>query len=332
MKAAAVFGVKDIRMVNVSDPKCEPDGVIIKVKSCGICGSDMHVYNSGLLLEDSTKEIDGYRIIGHEFTGEIIEVGEEVKSFKKGDRVASVHNKGGMAEYTEVHGKRLKNLYKIPDNLTYTTAATLEPFCNPVHSFHLKEPKDSDTVAIFGSGVIGLGYLQVVRAYTKAKTIITDISEFRLNIAKKIGADIIIDAREEDPIKKIKELTGDYYVRYQKKTAGGCDIAIDCAGIPLTFAQTMEILKPEYGTAIIAAIYEDEVRVDPNMIIFKYMQILGSMGYWPNETEEALNLIASGKVNRDILITHKFSIDEVAKAFETQGNAAESIKVMVIPE
>jgi len=331
MKAAAVFGVKDIRPVDVPDPKCEPDGVVIMVKACGICGSDMHVYNSGLLLEDSTKEIGGYRIIGHEFTGEIVEVGENVKSFKIGDRVASVHNKGGMAEYNEVHGKRLENLYKIPDNLHYTTAATLEPFCNPVHSFHLKEPDDNNTVAIFGSGVIGLGYLQVVKAYTKAKTIITDISEFRLSIAKQIGADIIINAMEEDPIKKIKELTGDYYVRYQKKTAAGCDIAIDCAGIPLTFAQTMEVLKPEYGTAIIAAIYEDEVKIDPNMVIFKYMEILGSMGYWPNETEEALNLISSGKVNRDILITHNFRLDEVEKAFKVQGNAAESIKVMVIP-
>jgi len=331
MKAAAVFGIKDIRLVNVSDPKCEPDGVIIKVKACGICGSDMHVYNSGLLLEDSTKEIDNYRIIGHEFTGEIVEVGEDVKSFKIGDRVASVHNKGGMAEFNEVYGKRLNNLYKIPENLNYITTATLEPFCNPVHSFHLKEPDDSNTVAIFGSGVIGLGYLQVVKAYTKARTIITDISDFRLNIAKQIGADIVINAKNENPVKKIKEITGDYYVRYQKKTAGGCDISVDCAGIPLTFAQTMEVLKPDYGTAIIAAIYEDEVKLDPNMIIFKYMEILGSMGYYPNETEEALNLIASGKVNRDILITHKFSIDEVLKAFVTQGNAQESIKVMVIP-
>ena len=331
MKAAAVFGIKDIRLVKVSDPVCEPDGVIIKVKACGICGSDMHVYNSGLLLEDSTKEIDRYRIIGHEFTGEIIEVGEDVKSFKIGDRVASVHNKGGMAEYNEVHGKRLNNLYKIPENLDYFTTATLEPFCNPVHSFHLKEPKDSDTVAIFGSGVIGLGYLQIVKAHTKAKTIITDISDFRLNIAKQIGANIIINAKHEDPVKKIKEITGDHYVRYQKKSAGGCDIAVDCAGIPLTFGQTMEVLQPDYGTAIIAAIYEEDVRVDPSMIIFKYMEILGSMGYYPNETEEALNLIASEKVNRDILITHKIGIDDVAKAFKTQGNAAESIKVMVIP-
>ncbi len=332
MKAAAVFGVKDIRLVNVSDPECNPDGVVIKVKACGICGSDMHVYNSGLLLEDSTKEIDGYRIIGHEFTGEIIEVGKDVKDFKVGDRVASVHNKGGMAEFNEVHGDRLKNLYKLPENLDYITAATLEPFCNPVHSYHLKEPKDTDTVAIFGAGVIGLGYLQVVKAYTKAKTIITDVSNFRLNIAKEIGADIVINAKNENPVKKIKELTGDYYVRYQKKTAGGCDIAIDCAGIPLTFAQTLEVLKPEYGTAIIAAIYEDTVSVDPNMIIFKYMQILGSMGYFPEETEEALNLIASGKVNRNILITHKFPLDKAPEAFKMQGNPEESVKVMVIPE
>ena len=330
MKAAAVFGVKDIRVVDVSDPKCEPDGVIIDIKACGICGSDMHVYNSGLLLEDSTKEIDGFKIIGHEFTGEIVEVGKDVKDFKVGDRVASVHNKGGMAEYTEVHGNRLKNLYKLPESLDYITAATLEPFCNPVHSYHLEEPKDDDTVSIFGSGVIGLGYLQVVKAYTNAKTIVVDVSKFRLNMARNIGADIVINAREEDPVKKIKEITGEHYVRYQKKTAGGCDISVDCAGIPLTFAQSLEVLKPEYGTAIIAAIYEDNVTIDPNMVIFKYMKILGSMGYFPNETEEALNLISSGKVNRNILVTHRIPLDKAPEAFKIQGNPEESVKVMAM--
>jgi threonine dehydrogenase-like Zn-dependent dehydrogenase len=329
MKAAAYFGVRDIRIVEVQKPEVPDDGVLIKMRACGICGSDIHVYNSGLLMEDSTKEIDGYRIIGHEYTGEIVEKGPQVTGFEVGDRVASVHNKGGMAEYIEVPGDRLKNLYKLPDSLKFETAATLEPFCNPTHSFHLREPKDNETVAIFGSGIIGLGYLQNVKARTKAKTIIVDVSDRRLKTAKKCGADVVIDARIEDPVKKIKEITGDHYVRYQKKSAGGCDVSIDCAGIPLTLLQCLEVLNPENGTAIIAAIYEDEVSIDPNMLVFKYMTIYGSMGYYDHETQEALDLIASGRVNRDILISHRLPLEKAPEGFSVQADPVESMKVIL---
>ena len=137
MKAAAFIGKKDIQLVDVEDAKACDDGVLIEVHACGICGSDIHVYNSDLLTEASTKIIDDYRIIGHEFTGEVIEVGRLAEGYKAGDRVASVHNKGGMAEYVEIPGDRLGDLFKLPDSLNFITAATLEPMCNPMHSYHL---------------------------------------------------------------------------------------------------------------------------------------------------------------------------------------------------
>ena len=329
MKAAAFMGKKKIHLVDIEDAQAADDGVLIKVHACGICGSDIHVYNSDLLTEDSTKIIDDYRIIGHEFTGEIIEVGKEVQGFKVGDRVASVHNKGGMAEYVEIPKDRLKNLYKLPDNLAFTTAATLEPMCNPMHSYHLREPEDGETVAIFGAGMLGLGYLQIVKAYSSARTIIVDVSERRLDTARKIGVDIPINAREEDAVQKIKDITGEHPVRYQEKSAGGCDVTVDCAGLALTFNQSLELLKPEGGTAVIAAVYEEFVTVDPNMVMFKYMNLFGSMGYFPSETEEALSLIADGRVNRDLLISHKMPLSEVAEGFALQANPAESMKVII---
>ena len=329
MKAAAFMGKKKIHLVDIEDAQAADDGVLIKVHACGICGSDIHVYNSDLLTEDSTKIIDDYRIIGHEFTGKIIEVGKEVRGFKVGDRVASVHNKGGMAEYVEIPKDRLKNLYKLPDNLAFTTAATLEPMCNPMHSYHLREPEDGETVAIFGAGMLGLGYLQIVKAYSNARTIIVDVSERRLDTARKIGVDIPINARVEDAVQKIKDITGEHPVRYQEKSAGGCDVTVDCAGLALTFNQSLELLKPEGGTAVIAAVYEEFVTVDPNMVMFKYMNLFGSMGYFPSETEEALSLIADGRVNRDLLISHKMPLSEVAEGFALQANPAESMKVII---
>lgn len=329
MKAAAFIGKQDIQLVDVEGPKAGDDGVLIEVHACGICGSDIHVYNSDLLTEDSTKIIDDYRIIGHEFTGEVVEVGRNVENFKVGDRVASVHNKGGMAEYVEIPGDRLGNLFKLPDSLNFITAATLEPMCNPMHSYHLREPKDGETVAILGAGILGLGYLQIVKAYSRARTIIVDVSNRRLETARKIGVDIPINAREEDAVKKIKDITGEHLVRYQEKTAGGCDVTVDCAGLALTFNQSLELLKPEGGSAVIAAVYEEKVTIDPNMVMFKYMNIFGSMGYYPSESAEALSLIAEGRVNRDLLISHTLPLSDVAEGFALQANPAESMKVII---
>lgn len=329
MKAAAFIGKQDIQLVDVEGPKAGDDGVLIEVHACGICGSDIHVYNSDLLTEDSTKIIDDYRIIGHEFTGEVVEVGRNVENFKVGDRVASVHNKGGMAEYVEIPGDRLGNLFKLPDSLNFITAATLEPMCNPMHSYHLREPKDGETVAILGAGILGLGYLQIVKAYSRARTIIVDVSNRRLETARKIGVDITINAREEDAVKKIKDITGEHLVRYQEKTAGGCDVTVDCAGLALTFNQSLELLKPEGGSAVIAAVYEEKVTIDPNMVMFKYMNIFGSMGYYPSESAEALSLIAEGRVNRDLLISHTLPLSDVAEGFALQANPAESMKVII---
>jgi threonine dehydrogenase-like Zn-dependent dehydrogenase len=329
MKAAAFIGKKDIQLVDVEVPKAGDDGVLIEVHACGICGSDIHVYNSDLLTEDSTKLIDDYRIIGHEFTGEVVEVGRNVGNFKVGDRVASVHNKGGMAEYVEIPGARLESLFKLPDSLNFITAATLEPMCNPMHSYHLREPKDGETVAILGAGMLGLGYLQIVKAYSRAQTIIVDVSNRRLETARNIGVDIPINAREEDAVKKIKDISGEHLVRYQEKTAGGCDVTVDCAGLALTFNQSLELLKPEGGSAVIAAVYEENATIDPNMVMFKYMNIFGSMGYYPSESAEALSLIAEGRVNRDLLISHTLLLSDVAEGFALQANPSESMKVII---
>jgi threonine dehydrogenase-like Zn-dependent dehydrogenase len=330
MKAAAYFGKRDIRTVDLPLPQVRHDGVIVKVRACGICGSDLHVYNSEMLVENSTKVIDDYRIIGHEFTGDIVEVGDDVTEFNVGDRVASVHNKGGMAQFVEIHGERLINLFKLPDKLNYYSAATLEPLCNPMHSYHLREPQEGETVAILGAGIIGLGYLQIVKAYTRARTIIVDVSNLRLETAKAIGVDLAFNAREVDAVRKIKEITGEHSVRYQEKSAGGCDITVDCAGLALTFKQSLELLKPEDGTAVIAAVYEEMVTIDPNMVMFKYMTVCGSMGYYRDETEEALALIANGRVNRDMLITKKLPLEEVSNAFVLQSDPLNSVKILIV--
>ncbi|KKK64503.1 hypothetical protein LCGC14_2983550, partial [marine sediment metagenome] len=101
-------------------------------------------------------------------------------------------------------------------------------------------------------------------------------------------------------------------------------------GIPKTFLQCLDVLKPENGTAIIASIFENEISLDANTIVFKYMSITGSMGYYPSETAEALDLIVNRKVDRDILITHRLPLDKAAEGFRVQGDSGKSVKVMIV--
>jgi len=331
MKAVAVLGMKDIRVVEVSRPPAGRDGVVVRVHAAGICGSDLHVVNADIFTTALTKVMDGYRIIGHEFSGEIAEVGRDVTGWNVGDRVTSVHNKGGMAEYVHIPADRLKDLHRMPPGLSYTAAATLEPLCTPVHSFRLRKVSDGETVAIFGAGIIGLGYLQVVKAYTTALTIIVDVSLLRLEFARRLGADVVLNAREADPVQEIKKLSGEYPMRYHKKTAGGCHVAIDCAGKTATLEQALEVVKPNEGAVVVAAAYEDIFPpLDPNLVMTKNITVYGSFGYTEGEPEEAFQLITSGKAKRDLLVTHTYPFDAAAEAFRVQANANVSVKVMLV--
>lgn len=332
MRAVAFLGKKDVRVVEVEKPVAGDDGVVVRVHACGICGTDMHVYNSDLFTGVSTKLIDGHRIIGHEFTGEIVDVGRKARGWMVGDRVVSVHNKGGMAEFVHIPDRWLKDLYRIPPGLSYNVAATLEPFCNPVHSFHLREPQAGETAVIFGAGILGLGHLQVIKAYTSARVIVVDISPLRLQIARKLGADEVINAREADPVQEIKRLTGEYPVRYLNKPASGCDVVFECAGLPLTLGQALELVKPVGGAVVTAALYEGILPLDPNFVTLKHVTMYGSMGYTDEEAREALDLIGNGRVQRDLLVTHTFPLAKAPQAFQVQGDAKTAVKVLLVIE
>lgn len=329
MKAAEVTDVRTIQTVEVNRPECPVDGIVIKMMACGVCGTDVHVYTSNKYLETSTKPIDGHRIIGHEFAGEVVEVGRDVNNFSVGDRVLSVHNKGGMAEYVEVHGEDLEHIYRIPDHVSMHVAATAEPLAVSVHAYHLEEPNAGDTVAIFGAGVIGLGYLQVVKAYTDATVIVVDMARPRLEMARKLGADHVIDASSEDPMARIKEITGEFPVRYHDSTAGGCDIVIDCAGGRSTAKQMLEALKPSGGTAIAIAFYGGDVPMDPTVINLKEITIVGSQSYNDEDVREAIQLLAEEKVDRRPLVSHTFPLNRAEEGFSTQADPSRSVKVLL---
>ena len=349
MKAAIYYGPGDIRVESVSDPKLEADGILIEVKACGICGSDIHPYRVGGLIEPGL-------IMGHEFSGDVIEVGASVADIKKGDRVTAAsllpcgkchwcqrkqiyrcsnmkvlgfHMPGAFAEYVSIPLALVnQTVFLLPDEISYKDGATVEPLSVGENAVKKAEPAAEDTVVILGVGMIGQCALQVFKAIGVAKVIVSEVGKKRLAVAKAMGADVVINAAEEEPIQRVREAT----------SGMGADIVAECAGAPVTFQQAIEMVRGGLQQAfetvrpdsriMLVGIYEQPIQWTPNSIIRNSIRMIGCYaGSFP----PAIDLLKTGKVNTRPLVTHKYPLDKAREAFETQLKADESIKVLIKP-
>ena len=338
MKAAIYYGPGDIKVQDVSQPRLEPDGILVKVKTCGICGSDMHPYKVGGVIGPGT-------IMGHEFSGDVVEVGANVKDFNKGDRVTvagylpcgecywcqrkqyyrcfkmqllGYEFPGAFAEYVGVPLALLNmTVFPLPDELTYEEGATVEPLSVSVHAVRRAEPAAADTVVILGAGMIGQCAMQVFKAMGVAKVIVSEISKKRLEVAKATGADVVINAAEENPVERVQEATSGMWA----------DIVAECAGSPATFHQAIEMVRGS-GKIVLVGIYEEPIKWEPAAIIRKNIKMIGCMG---GSFPRAIDFLRSRRVDTKPLITHEFPLDQAREAFETQLKADEAVKVLVKP-
>ena len=349
MKAAVYHSPGDIRVENVSDPELETDGIVIRVKACGICGSDMHPYRVGGLIEPGL-------IMGHEFSGDVIEVGANVADIKKGTRVTAasvqpcgkchwcrkkqthrcpnmkvlgIHMPGAFAEYISIPLALInQTVFLLPDEVSYEDGATVEPLSVGEHTVRRAEPRAEDTAVILGVGTIGQCALQVFKAIGVAKVIVSEVSKKRLEIAKTMGADVVINAAKEDPVHRVRETT----------SGMGADIVVECAGMPVTFQQAIEMVRGSLQQAfetvrpdskiMLVGIYEKPIQWTPNSVIRKSARMIGC---YSGSFSVAIELLKTGKVNTRPLITHEYPLDKAGEAFEAQLNADESIKVLIKP-
>jgi 2-desacetyl-2-hydroxyethyl bacteriochlorophyllide A dehydrogenase len=333
MKAAVLYGPRDVRFEEVDDPKLEPGQVLLRVRACGICGSDLHAYKLNQYPELGAPAGVGI-ILGHEFSGEVAKLGEGVQGLNIGDRVLGLAN-GGNAEYIKISAMARMLCLPIPQNVSFEEAATNEPLATSLHGVNLAEPKDDQTIVVMGTGLIGLGVIQVLRTMCKAKIGAVDVSEKRLEMAKKLGADVILNARQEDPYQWALKTTGSMKIQYLEFPVSGVDTVIDCAGYsaeskgPPPLWQALQMVK-QNGRVILVSVFEKPTELDVNIIMRKNIYFIGSWGWAPLEFLAAFEMIKSGKVDRKPLITHTFPLSEGKKAYETQLNAREAIKVMLI--
>ena len=343
MKAAVLYKPYDIRLEEVETPRIGADQVLVRVRAVGICGSDVHYYKTGRAGMHVVKEP---LILGHECSGEIAEIGGDVEGFKPGDRVViepgfpcrrCFYCKTGrynLCEDIRFYGTPPVNgafceyvaadadfVYKMPENLTFEEGSMIEPLSVGIHATRRGHITAEDTVAILGSGPVGLLTLQAVRARGATNIYVTDIRDYLLEYARRLGATETINAQREDPVKRIMELTD----------GRGADVVIEAAGSIEAGRQTFEIVRRGGRIVIIGVFPKTEFAVRMTDFVDKELTVYGVFRY-ANTYPTALSLVSAGKIELKPLITHVFTLDEIQRAMEVaEKKIGNPVKVIVKP-
>lgn len=333
MKAAVFYGEKDLRIEEIEIPKPGCGEVLLKVHACGVCGTDVHIYEGD---EGAAKSPAG-TVLGHEFSGEIVEVGKGVTRLKAGDRVCVDPNKlcgkceyclsgighfcenmvgigttvnGGFAEYCVIPQEQA---YVISDNLTFEEAAMAEPVACCLHGIDLCEIHPGDTVAVFGMGMIGLLMMQLARISGAAKIIAIEPVEVKRNQALQLGADLVIDPINED----IKEVLA-------ANNIGRVNTVIECVGRIDSMKQAMEIAGKKSVVMLFGLTRpQEELPVKPFDLFRKEITLKASF-INPYTQQRAVALIESGKIDVKSMISNRLPLGELEKvlgdsAMRSQG-------------
>jgi len=320
---------------DASRPSPGAGEVVVAVRACGICGSDLHMYRDGSYGDRLTRPTpEGYKVPGHEFAGTIAALGEGVSGWAIGERVVGVTGFGGaMADYVTVPVNPFQ-LVRIPEGVSDVEAATTEPMADALQMVRKAEIKDGENVVIFGVGLIGLGVIQAIRAkgVKVGAVVAVDVWPARLEAAKKVGATHGVNARDGDVFEAVAAITG-------KETgypgvSARIGVVFDCAGYiktikgPPPLETALRLIDLGGGRIVCFGAFEGAMTIDMSPLIQKQPTILGSNGYASEELVEALDLMAAGRLDRAGLVTHRLPIEEAAEAFKAQC-APDAVKVVI---
>jgi len=339
MKAAVWYGGEDIRIEEVPKPKIESSEVLVRVKSVGICGSELHAF------EGISKRRKPPLVMGHEFSGEVEEVGRDVKDLGIGDRVVvdpiihcdeceqclrgrgnicrnlrllGLHKSGAFAEYISVP---VRNCFRLSESVSFEEGSMVEPLAVAVHAVNRTPIKLGDRVAIIGAGIIGLTVLLAAKAAGVGMISVVDILDYRLEFAKSFGADLVINSRTEDLEKRIKEMTD----------GNGADVVLEAVGLEATVRDAMWVLG-RGGRLTILGNLEQTMRLDVMDAVVKEFDIKGSYCYNPDDFKGALNLIRDRRVDIKPLITNVLPLDEAKTGFKLlHAKVGKVLKVLLRP-
>jgi len=333
MYAVRLLGDTRVDVVNIPNPHAHKRWVIVEVRASAICGSDLHAYFSTEGLKFTP---------GHEVAGEVVETGNEVTRFKPGDRVAIYnivscgtckfcrrgdwifcnevkviggHIDGGDAQYLAVPES---NCLSLPDDLSFEEGALLgDGVGTPYSAIKRLGINGTNTVALFGLGPVGLGALFILKLLN-CRVFAVEINEYRQQMGRTLGADIVIDPNKQDVIGAIKEYT----------KGEGVDIAIDCAGQEITENQALDSVKKGGKVAFVGENMHATIKPS-DQLIRKELTVIGSWYFNVGEYEELVALVRRG-LNIEKIITHRFSLEEAQRAFSVFASG-KSGKVIFVP-
>jgi L-iditol 2-dehydrogenase len=342
MKAAMLYGVKDLRIEDVEVPKIGTGEVLVRVKAATTCGTDLKIFQRGYV----EKVIKLPTIFGHEWAGEVAEVSEGLEWPEKGMRIRAGNSApclhcamcqrgrynlcenmiwlwGAYAEYIKVPARMVSvNMQEIPKHVSYEEASVTEPLACVLHGVEEARVKLGDTVAIIGAGPIGLLHLLTVKKMGIEKAIMIDLVDERLSYAQKLGADETINGGKEKVIERILQLTGGY----------GADVVIEAIGLPATWEQALKLARKggtvlEFGGCPPGT----EIKLNAEQLHYGELTVLGTFHTTPLHFRKALNLVASRTIDVRPLITRKMRLEEVKQALEILSTSKNEIKIGIVP-
>jgi L-iditol 2-dehydrogenase len=346
MKAALKTAEGKFEVSDVPRPQIpSADWVLARVRVAGICGTDLRHWNK------HEAELE-HHIVGHELAGEVVDVGAAVTNVAPGDRVVIESVMGdGECEWCRVQQYNLcpnlyevrtscvsraygefvtgpaKKFYKLPDHVSFEEAALIDTFAVCLHAQHKAGLSINNKVAITGAGPIGLGQLMLAKA-TGADVLITDVVDSALDLAKELGADVVVNSNREDPAAAAKAFTG----------GRGVDIAFECCGgksMPITLPQATQMTRRGGKVVIVGGFDEGvtEIGLEWQRIQMSEIELIPSASFsfhgLDAEQGMVLELLSKGKLNAKKLITHRFDLDQINEAFEAAAAKEETAAVFV---
>lgn len=339
MRVAALKGVGELEVQERERPEPLADEVLLEVGACGVCMTDFHMYHG-------TFTVDTPQVLGHESAGTIVKVGDGVVGFDVGDRVAmnptvpcntcsackrgDTHlcenntsiggagetiMDGAFAEYVRVPAGSVEHI----GDLSFREAALAEPLACCIHGADRSGITQGDSVALIGAGPIGLMLLQTLRNRGASPIAVSELDDDRRELAAEMGADIVVDPADGDPVETIRE------------EIGAVDAGIEVVGKVATIEQAHEVTAKGGNTLIFGVPDQNAtMEVSPFDVYFQEIDLRGTFALTQESFERAVTLLQRGRIDADELVTEEIGLEDITSAFERMANA-EGLKKVVVP-
>lgn len=345
MKVARLYAPGDLRIEDAPVPEARAGEVVIRVRSCSTCGTDAKIFHHG------HHHISLPRVLGHEVAGEIVEVGDGVDAFGIGDRVQVIaaipcgecfycrrgqetvcenlesigyQYDGGFAEFMRVPRKVLDRdgVNPVPEHVPFEAASLTEPLACVLNGQEIAEVGTGDVVVVLGAGPIGCLHVRLARARGASSIILADVNARRLELSARAEPDIEIDSSREDAVDAVRKATD----------GRGADVVITATGAGSAQEQALEMAAARGRISLFGGLPRDNsvIRFDSNLVHYRELIVVGAYGSAPRHNRAALELISTGAVEVDDLITHHVQLDRVRDAIDIV-TSGEGLKVVVEP-